>query len=344
MFKNKLKYYLAGGGVIIFAFAFYLFNLIFGVSITPKEGRRAVLLIPDGEDYAGMMDTVNRHLNVRNRKVLEWVAASKNFHKDIKPGRYVIDRGIGCNAFINMLKGGRQSPVMVTFNNIRTLNDLAGKVGRQIEADSVQIVAFLANPADYEKDGFTHENVISVFIPDSYEFYWNTTAGGFYKRMLREYKNFWTSERLKKAENISLKPVEVSTLASIVEEEVLKNDEKPRIAGVYLNRLKMGIPLQADPTVKFAVNDFTLTRILKKHLLVDSPYNTYKYQGLPPGPISCPGESSIDAVLNAEKHDYLYFAAKADFSGYHNFSRTLSEHNHYAAQYQRELNRRGIFR
>jgi UPF0755 protein len=162
--------------------------------------------------------------------------------------------------------------------------------------------------------------------------------------MLREYRKFWNDERIKKSESIGLTPLEVSVLASIVDEEALKGDEKPRIAGVYLNRLKRGIPLQADPTVKFAVNDFTINRILYKHLEIDSPYNTYKHSGLPPGPIGCPSIEGIDAVLNAEKHDFLYFAAKPDFSGYHNFSRTLTEHNRYAAQYRRELNRRKIYR
>ena len=162
--------------------------------------------------------------------------------------------------------------------------------------------------------------------------------------MLREYRNFWNEKRLKLAEDKNLDPHEVSVLASIVEEEATKADEKPRIAGVYINRLKRGIPLQADPTIKFAVNDFSLSRVLSKHLLVESPYNTYKYKGLPPGPINCPSIESIDAVLNAEKHDYLFFVAKADFSGYHYFSKTLSEHNRYAAEYRRELNRRRIYR
>ena len=169
-------------------------------------------------------------------------------------------------------------------------------------------------------------------------------AGKLYNRMLREYRKFWTRERLQKSEEIGLTPVEVSTLASIVDEEALKPDEKPRIAGVYLNRLKRGIPLQADPTIKFAINNFKVNRILFKHLETESPYNTYKHAGLPPGPIGCPSINGIDAVLNAEKHDYIYFAAKSDFSGYHNFSRTLSEHNRYANQYQRELNKRRIYR
>jgi UPF0755 protein len=272
------------------------------------------------------------------------VAIKKNYPVLIKPGRYVIDKYLSYNQLINIFRGGKQTPIRITFSNIRTINDIAGKIGGLIEADSTEIASFFADPDNYESDGFSKENVISVFIPDTYEFYWNTGARKLYNRMLREYRNFWTNERIRKSGEIGLKPVEVSVLASIIDQEVLKQDEKPRIAGVYINRLKRGMPLQADPTIKFAINDFNLNRILYKHLEIDSPYNTYKHAGLPPGPIGCASVNGIDAVLNAEKHDYLYFAAKPDFSGYHNFSRSLAEHNRYANQYQKELNRRRIFK
>ncbi len=203
---------------------------------------------------------------------------------------------------------------------------------------------FLSDEGNYLSDGFNRETVIALFIPNTYEIYRNTDARGLYTRMLREYRLFWNEKRLDKAREEGLDPIQVSILASIIDDEVAKPDEKPRIAGVYLNRLKQGIPLQACPTIKFALNDFTITRILYKYLQIDSPYNTYKHSGFPPGPIGCPSIEGIDAVLNAEKHDYLFFAAKADFSGYHNFSRTLAEHNHYAAIYQKELNKRRIFR
>ena len=170
-----------------------------------------------------------------------------------------------------MFRAGKQAPVDVTFNNIRTLNDLAGKVGGRIEADSAAIMAFLSDPSNYSEDGFTYQTVISVFVPDTYQLYWITDAEGFYKRMLREYKSFWNEERLAAAGAEGLKPVEVSTLASIIDDEVSKDDEKPRIAGVYLNRLRLGIPLQSDPTIKFALNDFTIRRVLKPHLHVISP-------------------------------------------------------------------------
>jgi UPF0755 protein len=245
---------------------------------------------------------------------------------------------------VNLLRSGRQTPVKVTFNNIRTLNELAGKLGRQIEADSSVIITYLTDSDNLQSAGFTKENVISVFIPDTYEFWWNTSAGSFFSRMLKEYRSFWNDERLAKAKENGLDPLQVAILASIIDDEVAKPDEKPRISGVYLNRLKRGMPLQACPTIKFALNDFSITRVLKKYLVVDSPYNTYMHTGFPPGPIGCPTIEGIEAVLNAEKHDYLFFAARADFSGYHNFSRTLAEHNHYAAIYQAELNKRKIFK
>mgnify|MGYP002399150614 CR=1 FL=1 len=267
----------------------------------------------------------------------------KGFDRSIKPGFYILESGMNNNHIVNMLRAGRQTPVNVTFNNLRTLNDLAGHIGGQIEADSSSIIAFLSNQSNYSDDGFKPETVISVFIPDTYQLYWTTDAEGLYKRMLREYKGFWNKDRIAAASALGLTPVDVSILASIIDDEVAKDDEKPRIAGVYLNRLRLGIPLQACPTIKFALNDFTIRRVLYQHLKVESPYNTYKYRGLPPGPVRCPTKAGIEAVLNAEKHDYLYFAAKADFSGYHHFSRTLAEHNKYAYAYQRELNKRKIY-
>ncbi len=322
---------------------FLIYRLIYGLSIEPGKINK-IIFIPTGSSWLQVKDSLKAHLNIKNEKVFEWVAQKKKYPQHIKPGKYLIDRDMSCNSLINLLRSGRQIPVRVTFSYIRTINDLAGKVGNQIEADSAALVSFFSEPENYREDAFSKENIISLFIPNSYEFYWNTDPEGFYRRMLKEYKKFWSIQRLEKAREKALDPLEVSILASIIDDEVSKPDEKPRIAGVYLNRLKRGIPLQACPTIKFALNDFTITRVLHKHLLVDSPYNTYKNKGFPPGPIGCPSIESIDAVLNAEKHDFIFFAAKSDFSGYHNFSRTLSEHNRYAAIYQKELNKRKIFK
>ena len=328
--------------VLALAGAFIIFSF-YGPhvkSFTP----RSLVFIPDSSEYSAAMDSVEKNLIIGNTRVFKWLARKKHYPALVKPGKYVFSGSLSYIKLINILRSGRQATVKITFSNIRTLNEIAGRAGGKIEADSLQILEFITNPDNFKVDGFTKENVISVFIPDTYEFFWNTSANGFYSRMLREYHKFWNRDRLAKAGEKNLTPVEVSILASIIDDEVSKPDEKARIAGVYLNRLKRGIPLQACPTIKYALNDFTITRVLKKYLDVDSPYNTYRHKGFPPGPIGCPSAESIDAVLNAEKSDFLYFAAKADFSGYHNFSRTLAEHNRYAEQYQRELDKRKIYR
>ena len=319
------------------------YRLIFGPSLK-TEGEKVVIYIPEGSTYIQALDTIKDHFDITKPHVFEWLAEKKKYPQYVKPGRYLIEKDISYNNLINLLRSGRQTPVRVTFNNIRYLHELAARIGGQIEADSAQIMNFLSDPGNYAKDGFTRENIISVFIPNTYELYWNTDAGEFYVRMLKEYNRFWNEERLTKAKALNLTNTEVSILASIIDDEVVRAEEKPRIAGVYINRLKRGIPLQACPTIKFAMNDFTITRVLNQHLKIESPYNTYLHRGFPPGPIGCPSIEGIDAVLNAEKHDYLFFAAKADFSGYHNFSRTLSEHNRYSDQYQKELDKRKIFR
>jgi UPF0755 protein len=302
------------------------------------------ITVPSGSTFEQLKDTLESSGVLKNSRTFIITSGLKSFRGNIRPGSYLIKPRMSNNKIINLLRSGLQTPVNVTFNNIRTLEELCGVVSRQIEADSASLSAFFSDEENYEADGFERRTVISVFIPDTYEVYWSLDARGFYRRMLKEYRAYWDKERLEKADAIGLTPVEVSVLASIVDEEVSRQDEKPRIAGVYLNRLKQGIPLQADPTVKFAVDDFTLRRVLNKHLEVDSPYNTYLYRGLPPGPIRCPSKSGLEAVLNAERHEYLFFVARPDGSGYHHFSRTLAEHNRYAAEYRRELNKRRIYR
>lgn len=330
-------------GLLIAVGIVLIIRLLFGMHISPN-GQEIILYIPEGASYSQAMDSIRTNVPLRHPKSFDWIARQKNYPANVKPGRYIIGHKMSYVEIINMFRSGNQAPVNVTFNNIRTLYDLADKIGGQISADSASIIDFLLNSDNYLKDGFTKETVIAVFIPDTYQFFWNTGPDALYSRMLREYRRFWNDERRAKAKEINLNPPEVSTLASIVDEEAARSDEKPMIAGVYINRLRRGIPLQADPTIKFVLDDFTITRVLRRHLQIDSPYNTYKNNGLPPGPIGCPTIESIDAVLNAEKHDYLYFVAKADFSGYHHFSRTLSEHNRYAYIYQKELNKRRIFR
>jgi UPF0755 protein len=339
----KILYLLTGAGILAIIFLIIIYRDLFGLNIKEDKNNQ-VIYIPTGSSYEQVMDTLESKLIIRNIKVLGWFAKKKNYPALIKPGRYIIDKDLSYNSLINLLRSGRQSPIKITFSNVSTLNQIAGKIGKQIEADSLQIISFLSDDINFAGDGFKKENIISMFIPNTYEFYWNTDAKGLYTRMLKEYRLFWNEQRLAKAKEKGLDQKEVSILASIIDDEVVKPEERQRIAGVYLNRLRMGIPLQADPTIKFALNDNSITRILKKYLLVDSPYNTYKYSGLPPGPIGCATIDGIDAVLNAEKHEYLYFAARNDFSGYHNFSRTLTEHNRYALLYQKELDKRKIFK
>jgi len=343
MKRNTITYLLSVPGLVFSIFVFVTYGLFSSPKVGIRE-KRSVVYIPCNANYQMVTDSINKHLIIKNEKIFQWLSRKKHYPEHIKPGKYVFTGDLSYNELINILRSGRQTPVRITFSNFRTINDLAGRVGGKIEADSTSIVEYLSELSNISPDGFTRENIIAAFIPDTYEFFWNTSAKGFYSRMIAEYKKFWTPERLSKAKEKNLTQVEVSILASIIDDEVAKADEKPRIAGVYLNRLRKGIPLQACPTIKFALNDFTITRVLKKYLEVDSPYNTYKHGGFPPGPIGCASVEGIDAVLNAEKHDFLFFAAKADFSGYHNFSRTLTEHNRYAAQYQKELDKRKIFR
>jgi len=342
--KHKNLFYLfLFSGLVGIACIALIYRLLFGLNLK-TGGDKVVLYIPEGSTYAQALDTIKAHFEIPHPGIFAWVGGKKKYPSLVKPGRYVIDNDISYTGLINLLRSGKQTPVRVTFNNIRYLHELAARIGGQIEADSAQIMDFLSDPGNFAGDGFTRETIISVFIPNTYELFWNTDAGEFYSRMFKEYNRFWNEERLKKAKTLNLTQTEVSILASIIDDEVVKADEKPWIAGVYINRLKRGIPLQACPTIKFAMKDFTITRVLNQHLKYESPYNTYLHRGFPPGPIGCPTIEGIDAVLNAEKHDYLYFAAKADFSGYHNFSRTLAEHNRYADQYQKELDRRRIYK
>jgi UPF0755 protein len=339
---RKFLYVLASL-LAMFLVIFLVFRRISGLGFDTK-GQNVEIFIPTGSSYTEVYFTLDSLLDISNPEFFDILAKRKKYPEHIRPGRYIIGPGMTYIAVLDMLRSGRQAPVNVTFNNIRTLQQLAGRIGERLEADSTEIIDFLLDESNYSNDGFSKQTVIAVFLPNTYQMYWTTDPKGFYQRMLREYRAFWNSQRLARAREKGLEPIEVSTLASIVDEEVSKADEKPRIAGVYLNRLKLGMPFQADPTVRFALNDFSITRVLRKHLGIDSPYNTYLHKGLPPGPIACPSIEGIEAVLNAEDHDFLYFAAKADFSGYHNFARTLAEHNRNAVLYQRELNKRRIFR
>ena len=269
-------------------------------------------------------------------------AVLMEYPENMKAGRYAIEPGMSKMEVLNILRRGQQTATRITFNNIRLKEELAERLGEQLMIDKEDILQIIDNPDICESFGFNQETIAAMFIPNTYEVYWNIPAENLIKRMKKEYDSFWTDKRIEKAKAINLTPVEVAILASIVEEETAVADEYPVVSGLYINRLKNGIPLQADPTVKFAVGDFTLRRILYKHLEVESPYNTYKHQGLPPGPLRIPSIKGLNGVLDHMKHKYIYMCAKEDFSGRHNFAITLAEHNRNADRYRAALNRLNI--
>ena len=308
------------------------------------EKQETYLCIPSNAGYNDVIELLKEKEYIVNIQSFQWVAEKKNYDRYVQAGRYKIKDEMNNNELVNMLRSGDQEPVSLTINNIRTKEDLASKISKQIEADSTKLLELLNDNNFLEQYDFNTNTVYAMVLPDTYEFWWNTTAKGFISRMHKEYERFWDKEKRRKAEKINFSPVEVSTLASIVDEETIKDDEMPKISGVYINRLRKGMRLQADPTVKFAVGDFTIKRVLNKHLEINSPYNTYKNRGLPPGPINFPSKKAINSVLNYEDHDYLYFAAKPDFSGYHNFSKTHYQHIRNARKYQQALNEERIWR
>ncbi len=257
-------------------------------------------------------------------------------------GVYELHPGMSARQLAAKLARGSQKPVRVTFNNMRTVDQFAERVAEQLCFSPEKLKSLLHNDSVVSSLGFTRQTLPAMFLPDTYEFYWTVSPEAFLQKMKREYDRFWQGERKEKAQRLGLSPVEVATLASIVEEETNKADELGKVAALYMNRLRRGMLLQADPTVKFACGDFTLKRVLNKHLAVESPYNTYRVAGLPPGPIRIASKRGLDAVLDHKRHSYLYMCAREDFSGYHNFATTLAEHNRNAQRYQRELNRRGI--
>lgn len=307
------------------------------------EAGHEFFYIPTGSTYAEVWANLEQLNILIDKKSFQWVAEKKGYPAHVKPGRYRIEDGMNNNTLVNMLRSGNQEPVMVIFNNLRTLEMLAGKVSRYIEPDSLELRSHLLDPELPSKYGFTRETFMAMFIPNTYEIYWSSTPEDFTDRMAQEYEKFW-EKRDKKLEDVGLSRVEVSTLASLVDEETLYDEENQRVAGVYMNRINMGMALQSCPTLKYALNDWTITRVLHEYKQVESLYNTYKHAGLPPGPIIIPSVSAIDGVLNYEDHNYIYMCAKDDFSGKHAFARTLKQHNENAAAYQRELNKRKIYR
>lgn len=303
--------------------------------IKTADGKDVSLYIPTNADYQYVKNELISLNVLKSKNAFDWLAKRSNYDENVHPGRYILTDGMTNQQLINMLRMGYQTPVKVVFNNMRTVEQLAGRISDQIEADSISIINEINNNPDVDA---------TTFIPNTYEFYWNTDADDFVDKMVVEHKRFWNETRMQKAKDIRLTPRQVSILASIVDKETTKTSEMPRIAGVYLNRINKRWPLQADPTLVFALGDYNIRRVLDVHKNIDSPYNTYKFAGLPPGPICIPSIAAIDAVLNAEKHNYYYFCAKDDLSGYHVFAKNITEHNRNAEKYRKALNKNKIYK
>lgn len=341
-FSSRTGWAVAGGSLLLAAAiaVFFLYRLAYAPNFFPAQP--TYVYIDDTKDFDKLVSQLRDSAACKNSAGFVRLARWMKYPRQMKTGKYEVKPGMSNKQLLDKLRRGHQTAVRLTFNNVRFTGDLADRLSAQLMLSAADLNALLDDSAYTASLGFTPETVKALFIPDTYEVYWNITPENLLKRMKKEYTRFWNEKRLDKARAIGLTPVEVATLASIVEEESAVPDEYPVIAGLYLNRLRRGIPLQADPTVKYAVGDFSLQRILFEHLEVDSPYNTYKYAGLPPAPLRVPSARSLDAVLNYMHHHYLYMCAKEDFSGRHNFAVTLAEHNRNANRYRAELNRRNI--
>ena len=341
--KKLMLVFLIAGSVLGISLTFYFYQVFFSANTLVESDQPYLLKIPSNSVYKNVVDQLYEERVINDAVSFGFVAKILGYQEAVKPGLYQIDPKMSNLQLVRMLRSGQQTPVRVTFNTIRTKEDLAEKISANLEVSKEQFLELLQDSVYIRKYGFEEETIMSLFIPNTYEFWWDTSAEELFERMHKEYQIFWTDARKQKAQDLGLSQQEVSTLASIVQAESQKSDERPKIAGVYLNRLRIGMPLQADPTLVFAAGDFSIKRLTAKQMAIDSPYNTYKYAGLPPGPINLPDINSLDAVLNFEKHSYLYFCAKEDFSGYHSFAVGYDEHLNNARRYQRALNAANIY-
>ena len=344
--KLKTKYALPAIGCLLLVLGFVAYYLVAPLS----SSKQTEYLYIDNDDtvdsvYAKLTPIANKH----GLNGLRTIIRHSQYPDNIRTGRYAVEPSQGAFSLFRKLKNGQQTPLNLTIPSVRTIDRLSAELGKKLMLDSAEIMNALSDAAMCEKYGYDTTTIACMFIPNTYQIYWNVGLEKFLDRMQQESNSFWNDERKAKAEKMGLTPEQVITLASIIDEETANNDEKPMIAGMYLNRLWLknseypnGMPLQADPTIKFAWKKFELRRIYNKLLSIDSPYNTYRNTGLPPGPIRIPSVAGIDAVLNYAHHNYLYMCAKEDFSGTHNFAATYSEHLQNAARYAKALNQRGI--
>lgn len=329
--------------MLLSSFTFYFYQVIYSPNFLVEQESR-YMFIPTGSTFEDLQKMIYDDGYVNEPVAFGMLSKLMKFDKAVKPGKYLIEKNSNNIDVIRKLRAGDQVPVRITFNTGRLLSDVASKLTNNIELDSGKFLKYISEESTAQLYNFDNETFRCMFIPNTYEVYWTITEEELCARLSKEYDNFWNQERKAKASEVGLTPTEVGVLASIVEAEVSHYDESKVVAGLYLNRLQKNMPLQADPTLIYAVGDFTIKRVLNVHKEIDSPYNTYKYTGLPPGPINFPSITSIDAVLNADNHKYIYMCAKEDFSGYHNFSSSLRQHNKNARKYQRALNKAKLYR
>ncbi len=347
MYIKKILVIIALLGIVVLAgFSWYIYDVIFSSNTSFSE-ETVEVFVPTGASYTEVQELLEPYLEDVNE--FNIVAQKKGYVNTVKAGRFILKKGMNNNEIVNTLRSTNE-PVWVTFNNQERLEDLAGRIASQIEADSASLMESMRDTVFLREHGFRDRNALAMYIPNKYQFFWNTSAEEFRDRMKTEYDRFWNEERLAKAKKIGLTPHEVMVLASIVQKETSKVDERRKVAGVYMNRINKGWKLEADPTVIYALKDrlqnfdTIIKRVLYADLTLDSPYNTYKYKELPPGPITMPDISSIDAVLNFEDHDYFYFVADVENFGYHKFAKTLSQHNANKRAYVRWINQQKINR
>lgn len=329
-------------GMLLFvSFSFYFYQILFSPNFQyHKEDR--YLYIRKHATFREVLDSLTKNEMIGDVKSFAFLSKLVGYQDRVKPGRYLIKKDRNNIQVIRLLRNGSQSPVKLTFNNIRLKEDLAQKIGGKLCFSADTLYAYLNNPTIAARYGFDTTTFMSMFIPNTYEVYWDIEPLAFFDKMHKEYQKFWSADRLKKAKEIGFTPLQVSVIASIVEAETNQESEKRRIAGLYINRLLIDMPLQADPTVKFALRDFSIKRIYQGHTKIDSPYNTYMYKGLPPGPIDLPSIESIDAVLNYERNKFLYFCASPTRIGFHDFTENYNDHVNNANRYRGYLDKEDV--
>ena len=342
MSKKKILIPLIVFSTLLSTSSVYIYQMLFSPNFLINQPDK-MILIKDDTNFKELTNQLIEDTLLNDVISFSFLSKIMKYSDNVKQGAYRVKMNMSNYDLISMLRAGNQTPINITFSYSRKINDLAQKISQKLKMSEKDLMDFI-NKNGFDNYGFDNQNIIGMFLPDTYEVYWDITPENLLDKMKKEYDKFWNSERTKKLERINLSKNEVITLASIVASETNKIDEADRIAGVYINRLKKNMLLQADPTLIYAANDFSIRRVLNKHKKIKSPYNTYRNKGLPPGPIRLSPKKYIDAVLNYEDHRFIFFCAKDDFSGYHEFAITLSEHNKNARKFQRALNKRNIYK